>query len=67
MVLPTSGNPISLNQIHVEAGGTTSTEASLNDVDIRGLGHYPVLVQRQMDKANCKRLQHLIMLVLEVL
>ena len=37
MVLPTSGNPISLNQIHVEAGGTTSTEASLNDSDIRGL------------------------------
>lgn len=36
MALPTTG-PISLNQIHVEAGGTTGTEASMNDSDIRGL------------------------------
>ena len=36
MALQSSG-AISLNDIHVEAGGTTSTEASLNDVDIRGL------------------------------
>jgi hypothetical protein len=36
MVLPTSG-AISLNEIHVEAGGTTGTTASINDADIRGL------------------------------
>ena len=36
MALQTSG-AISLNQIHIEAGGTTGTQASLNDTDIRGL------------------------------
>lgn len=36
MALQTSG-AISLNQIHVEAGGTSGTTASLNDSDIRGL------------------------------
>jgi hypothetical protein len=36
MPLPSSGQ-ISLDQIHVEAGGTTSTTASINDADIRGL------------------------------
>ena len=36
MPLQTSG-PISLNEIHVEAGGTTGTTASINDADIRGL------------------------------
>lgn len=36
MALQTSG-PISLNDIHVEAGGTSGTQASLNDSDIRGL------------------------------
>ena len=36
MALPTSG-PLSLNQIHIEAGGTSGTTASLNDADIRGL------------------------------
>lgn len=36
MPLPTSG-PISLNQMHVEAGGTSGTQCSLNDSDIRGL------------------------------
>ena len=36
MALPTSG-ALSLNAIHVEAGGTTNTTASLNDSDIRGL------------------------------
>lgn len=36
MALQTSG-AISLNQIHVEAGGTSGTQASLNDTDIRGL------------------------------
>lgn len=37
MALPLSGNPMSLNQIHVEAGGTTGTTVSINDADIRGL------------------------------
>lgn len=32
-----SSGAISLNDIHVEAGGTTGTQASLNDSDIRGL------------------------------
>ena len=36
MPLQTSG-PISLNEIHVEAGGTTATTVSINDEDIRGL------------------------------
>lgn len=36
MALQTSGQ-ISLNDIHVEAGGTTGTLASINDVDIRAL------------------------------
>lgn len=36
MALQTSG-AISLDQIHVEAGGTSGTQASLNDSDIRGL------------------------------
>ena len=36
MALATSG-ALSLNQIHVEAGGYSGTTASLNDTDIRGL------------------------------
>ena len=36
MALATSG-ALSLDQIHVEAGGTTGTTCSLNDSDIRGL------------------------------
>tara|TARA_B100000212_G_scaffold332574_1_gene300983 strand:- start:2218 stop:2898 length:681 start_codon:yes stop_codon:yes gene_type:complete len=36
MALQTSG-AISLDQIHVEAGGTTGTTCSLNDTDIRNL------------------------------
>lgn len=36
MPLPTSGL-ISLNQIHTEAGGSSGTQASINDSDIRGL------------------------------
>lgn len=36
MALQSSG-AISLNEIHIEAGGTTGTLASLNDSDIRGL------------------------------
>ena len=36
MPLQSSG-AISLNQIHIEAGGTSGTQASINDSDIRGL------------------------------
>lgn len=36
MALQTSG-AISLNDIHVEAGGSSGTSASINDSDIRGL------------------------------
>lgn len=36
MTLQTSGS-ISLNEIHVEAGGTSGTQASINDADIRGI------------------------------
>ena len=36
MALPNSG-PLSLNQIHVEAGGSSGSTASINDADIRGL------------------------------
>ena len=37
MPLPSSGSPISLNQMHVEAGGTSGTQCSINDSDIRAL------------------------------
>ena len=33
----TSSGEITLNEIHVEAGGTTATQGALNDADIRGL------------------------------
>ena len=36
MALPTSGN-LTLNQIHVEAGGSSGSACTLNDTDIRGL------------------------------
>lgn len=36
MPLPTSGQ-LNLNQIHVEAGGTSGTAVNLNDADIRGM------------------------------
>lgn len=36
MALPSSG-AISLNEMHIEAGGTTGTLATINDTDIRGL------------------------------
>ena len=36
MPLPSSG-AISLNQIHIEAGGSSGTQASINDADIRAL------------------------------
>lgn len=37
MPLPNSPSSISLNQMHVEAGGTSGTTASINDADIRAL------------------------------
>jgi len=37
MALPASGNSLSLNQMHVEVGGTSGTTCSLNDSDIRAL------------------------------
>ena len=36
MALQSSGS-ISLNEIHIEAGGTSGTQASINDSDIRAL------------------------------
>ena len=36
MALPTSG-ALTLNAIHIEAGGSSGTTCSLNDTDIRGL------------------------------
>ena len=36
MPLQNSG-AISLNEIHIEAGGSSGTQASINDADIRGL------------------------------
>ena len=36
MALPTSGN-LTLNQIHIEAGGSSGTGCTMNDTDIRGL------------------------------
>lgn len=38
MTLPTTG-AISLNEMHIEAGGTTGTQASINDSDIRGIAN----------------------------
>jgi hypothetical protein len=37
MPLPSSGSQISLNQIHVEAGGSSGSQAALNDADIRAM------------------------------
>ena len=36
MALQASGS-ISLNDVHVEVGGTSSSQVALNDADIRGL------------------------------
>ena len=37
MTLPASGNTLSLNQIHVEVGGTSGSTVSLNETDVRGV------------------------------
>ena len=37
MTLPSFGVPLSLNQIHIEVGGTTGATVSLNESEIRGL------------------------------
>ena len=37
MVLPTSGNPISLNQVNVELSQTATAQIALNDTAVRGL------------------------------
>ena len=39
MALPASG-AISLNQLHVEAGGTSGTTCSMNDADILDIGDF---------------------------
>ena len=36
MALPSSGS-ISMNQMHIEVGGSSGTTVGLNDSDIRGL------------------------------
>ena len=36
MALPSSGQ-LTLNQIHIEAGGSSGTQVTLNDTDVRGL------------------------------
>ena len=38
--MTTPGGTISLNQMHVEAGGTSGTTCSFDDQDIRQLGYY---------------------------
>ena len=48
MALPDSGT-LSLDDIHVEAGGTTQTLASINDSDIRGLISAPANSQMGFD------------------
>jgi len=37
MALPTTN--LSLNAIHIEVGGTSGTQVSLNDADVRGIGN----------------------------
>jgi hypothetical protein len=49
MALPTSGQ-ISLNDLHVEAGGVATAQASFNDTDIRGLIGKAASVQMAMSE-----------------
>ena len=54
MALQASGQ-ISLDDLHVEAGGTTGTECSLNDADIRNIiskGDGQKVLVNTMDKAR---------------
>ena len=51
--LPTSGSSISLNQIHVEAGGTSGTQCTLNDQRIRNLVGVKKNSGTQQDFADC--------------
>ena len=48
MALPASG-AISLNQLHVEAGGTSGTACSMNDVDIRDIGDFSAFTSRGLN------------------
>ena len=48
MALPGSGT-ISLNQLHVEAGGTSGTTCSMNDADILDIGDFPFNATRGLD------------------
>ena len=50
--LQTSGS-ISLNQIHVEAGGTSGTQCTLNDQRIRNLVGVKKNSGTQQDFADC--------------
>ena len=49
MALQTSGQ-ISLNDIHIEVGGDTGTEVSLNDSDVRGLVNKDAGAQNAMNE-----------------
>jgi len=51
MPLPNAGQ-IDLNAMHVEAGGTSATEAGINDADIRGLLNPTPNSGSQMDFAD---------------
>ncbi len=48
MALPSSGS-ISLNEIHVEAGGTSGTTCSMNDSDIRDIGDFSANTSRGLN------------------
>ena len=49
MAIQGSGQ-VSLNDLHVEAGGTSGTECSFNDSDIRGLISKGAAAQMGMDE-----------------
>lgn len=48
MALPASGT-ISLDQLHVEAGGTSGTTCSMNDADIRDIGDFSANTARGLN------------------
>lgn len=48
MALPASG-AISLDQLHVEAGGTSGTTCSMNDTDIRDIGDFSANTARGLN------------------